>query len=226
MRPPIDLHLETPSFLAPAAAAIPDDDVHAFFRLLQRVLLDLEEARRLGDHPSVRAVLAAHPDDAAYIAGTLSSARAALTGFAGVGESGGGGGLEAIRAEWERAGGGPLGEASRAWIGAHRGVVDARQAELEACHKSLLHAMGRMQAWRDEQMRQGAPAVVEASPTATGGVGPSVVTGPTGARVQRFDSISELARSPYRRRKLIEQRRTVPGECICGSSCNGADVGF
>src|ERR1700744_1700989 len=102
MRPPIDLHLETPSFLRPPPTApIPDDDIHAFFRLLQRVLLDLQEARRLGAHPSVRAVLAAHPEDAAYIAGTLSSARAALTGFAGVGESGGaGGGLEAIRTEW------------------------------------------------------------------------------------------------------------------------------
>jgi hypothetical protein len=222
MRPPIDLHLDTPSFLpAPptVTAAVPDDDVHAFFRLLQRVLLDLEEARRLGAHPSVRAVLAAHPDDAAYIAGTLSSARAALTGFAGVGESGGGGtagGLEAIRAEWERAGGGPLGETSRAWIGAHRGVVDARQAELKTCHNSLLHAMSRMQAWRDEQMRQGAPAVVEASPTSGGGVGPSIVTTPAGAAVQRFESISELSRSPYRRRKLIEQRKSVPGEWIRG----------
>jgi hypothetical protein len=211
MRPPIELHLETPSFPPRAAStAVPDDDIHAFFRLLQRVLLDLAEARRLGTHPSVRVVLAAHPDDAAYIAGTLSSARTALTGFAGVGDGGGERGLEAIRAQWERAGGGRLGEASRAWIGSHRGVVDARTAELHACHKSLLHAMNRMQAWRDEQMRQGAPAVVEASPHA-GGVSPSAVTVPTGATVQGYESVGEFMRSPYRRRQQI-QRRVVPGK--------------
>ena len=106
--------------------------------------------------------------------------------------------------------------------------MDARQAELEACHKSLLHAMGRMQAWRDEQMRQGAPAVVEASPAATGGVWPSVspdrADGRAGADVRVDQRVGEESVSEAE--ADWSSGATVSGEWICGSSCNGADVRF
>ena len=70
--------------------------------------------------------------------------------------------------------------------------------------QQLLHAMSRMQAWRDEEMRQGAPAVVDTSPTSARAAVPSAVTLPLGRGAQRFESMTEFSWSPYSRLRMIE----------------------
>jgi hypothetical protein len=117
------------------------DESLLFCRLVERVDLDLQEASRLRQYPAICSQLKLDPGDKTYIDGAIETTRKALEDI----------GIFVGNIRLEKDTTGKISIATRAnWVISHHKQLASRQYELDACHKSLMHALTRMQGWREK----------------------------------------------------------------------------
>jgi hypothetical protein len=158
-------------------------DSNAFYRLIQRVYLDLTESVRLQTLTSVKVALHNDPSTASYIAGTIASTQNALAAISAH-----------IRSVTPY--GGPAGDINEhmKWVLQQEELLaPGRDKELQACHRTLLHSMSRMSVWAHEIERPLIPRSEERTMAGSGDL----------------DDITEVFRSPYARRQERLSRRAL-----------------